>query len=51
MKALSIYQPHASLIVDKHKRFETRSWCVKYRGQELLEVPDEEIERYEAEGS
>lgn len=32
MKALTIIEPWASLIVFGHKRFETRSWSTRYRG-------------------
>lgn len=33
MKALTIWQPYASLLVaQKHKRFETRGWATNYRG-------------------
>lgn len=36
MKAISIWQPWASLIADGHKRFETRSWATQYRGPLLI---------------
>ena len=36
MKALSIWQPWASLIADGHKRFETRSWKAIHRGPLLI---------------
>lgn len=32
MKALTLYQPWASLLGLKEKQFETRSWATKYRG-------------------
>lgn len=32
MKALSIWQPYASLIAIKAKQYETRGWATKYRG-------------------
>jgi len=32
MKAISLWQPWATLIALGHKRFETRSWPTKYRG-------------------
>ena len=32
MKAITIYQPWASLIAAGAKRFETRSWATRYRG-------------------
>lgn len=36
VKALSFWQPWASLIADGHKRYETRSWGTKYRGDLLI---------------
>lgn len=36
MKALSLKQPYASLIVEGLKTIETRTWATKYRGQILL---------------
>ena len=30
MKALTLYQPWATLIVAGHKHFETRSWAASY---------------------
>jgi len=33
MKALTLYQPWASLIRDRRKPIETRSWYTKYRGE------------------
>lgn len=32
VKAITLYQPWASLIMAGAKRFETRSWCTEYRG-------------------
>jgi len=32
MKAISLYQPWASLMALGHKRIETRSWATSYRG-------------------
>jgi activating signal cointegrator 1 len=32
MKALSLTQPWAQLVVLGEKQFETRSWCTRYRG-------------------
>jgi len=32
MKALTIYQPHASLVAVGAKKFETRGWATNYRG-------------------
>lgn len=32
MKALTVYQPHASLIELNEKKYETRSWATSYRG-------------------
>ena len=36
MKALSLTQPWASLVVTGAKRFETRSWTTSYRGPLLI---------------
>lgn len=36
MKALSLWQPWASLIADGHKEYETRSWGTNYRGNLLI---------------
>jgi hypothetical protein len=36
MKAISILQPWATLIVLGHKHFETRSWATKHRGPLLI---------------
>lgn len=33
MKALTLWQPWASLVILGHKRFETRGWSTRYRGQ------------------
>ena len=33
MKAITIHQPYASLIAVGAKRYETRSWATRYRGQ------------------
>lgn len=36
MKALTIKQPYASLIVNNYKRYEFRSWKTNYRGKILI---------------
>ena len=36
MKALTIKQPWASLIVNGYKKYEFRSWKTKYRGKILI---------------
>ncbi|MGN1338448.1 MAG: ASCH domain-containing protein [Candidatus Coprovivens sp.] len=36
MKALTIKQPWASLIIDGYKKYEFRSWKTKYRGKILI---------------
>lgn len=36
MKALSLLQPWASLVVSGHKRIETRGWSTAYRGPLLI---------------
>lgn len=32
MKAFSLTQPWASLVIEGHKKYETRSWSTKFRG-------------------
>lgn len=32
MKAISLWQPWASLMVSQHKRYETRHWAISFRG-------------------
>lgn len=32
MKALTLWQPRASLVIGRHKFYETRSWTTNYRG-------------------
>jgi hypothetical protein len=32
MKAITIWQPYASLIANGHKQYETRSWATAFRG-------------------
>ena len=36
MKALTIKEPWASLIINKYKMYEFRSWKTKYRGKILI---------------
>lgn len=36
MKALSLWQPWASLVMSGRKRYETRSWATAYRGPLLI---------------
>lgn len=36
MKALTIKQPWASLIISGHKKYEFRTWQTKYRGKILI---------------
>ena len=36
MKALTLWQPYASLIAEGHKLYETRSWTTSYRGVMLI---------------
>lgn len=38
IKALTIQEPFGSLIVDRHKEHETRSWTTKYRGLMVIHV-------------
>ena len=36
MKALTIKEPWASLIIEEYKKYEFRSWKTKYRGKILI---------------
>lgn len=36
MKALSLWEPWATLMDEKYKRIETRSWSTKHRGELLI---------------
>lgn len=36
MKAISLWQPWASLVAGGHKRYETRGWATRYRGPLLI---------------
>ncbi len=38
MKALTIKEPWASLIIEEYKKYEFRSWKTKYRGKILIHV-------------
>ena len=44
MKALTIKQPWASLIINKHKKYEFRSWKTNYRGK-ILKKASKKIEK------
>lgn len=43
MKTISILQPWASLIIQGHKKIETRSWDTKYRGELLIHASKKKI--------
>lgn len=45
IKALTLWQPWASLILLGHKCFETRSWHTKYRGQLIIHAAKKQGER------
>ena len=52
MKVLSLTEPFASLIKEKKKLVETRSWKTKYRGElyihaSLTKIPKTTLERKE----
>src|SRR5882672_2409603 len=50
MRALSLYQPWASLIVYGHKRIETRSWPTRYRGTLLIHASKTQVEMAQLDG-
>lgn len=47
MKALSLLQPWASLVVLGHKKVETRSWNTKYRGELLIHASKKQLKEIE----
>ncbi|MFS7306556.1 ASCH domain-containing protein [Rahnella inusitata] len=49
MKALSIRQPWAWLIVNGHKDIENRTWRTKFRGQVLIHASQHKVTRDEYE--
>ena len=48
MKAISLLQPYASLIVIGAKKFETRSWQTSYRGPLLIHASVKQPANYQA---
>ena len=58
MKALTIKQPWASLIIEGYKEYEFRSWKTKYRGKILIHAGlslekdmDKKFKKYDLEHS
>ena len=47
MKVLSIKEPYASLIKEKKKLIETRSWKTSYRGELYIHASKSKISRDE----
>ena len=47
MKAISIRQPWAWLVVHGHKDIENRTWATKYRGKTLIHASGHKITRVE----
>ncbi len=45
-KALTLYQPHAALVMIGAKKFETRSWPTKYRGELLIHAAKNSPQEY-----
>lgn len=45
MKVLSIKEPFASLILNKHKTIETRSWKTNYRGELFIHASGKNLEK------
>lgn len=45
MKALTIWQPWASLLVSGKKRYETRSWATAYRGPIAIHAAKRPVRR------
>ena len=49
MRALTLYQPWATWVADRMKRYETRSWSTPYRGQ--LAIHAAKTREYVGKGS
>ncbi len=45
MKAITIWQPWASLIACGAKKFETRSWATNYRGPIAIHVAKKDVRK------
>ena len=45
MKVLSVMEPWATLIKEKKKFIETRSWCTSYRGELYIHASKKEIKK------
>lgn len=45
MKAITIWQPWASLLVSGRKRYETRSWATSYRGPIAIHAAKRPVRR------
>ena len=45
MRVLSIKEPFASLILNKHKTIETRSWKTNYRGELFIHASGKNLEK------
>ena len=45
MKAISIIEPWATLIKEKKKFIETRSWQTSYRGELYIHVSSKKVKR------
>lgn len=48
MKALSLWQPFASLIADRRKTIETRSWEMLYRGPLAIHATKGNLDQFSA---
>jgi hypothetical protein len=49
MKAISIWQPWASLIVSGYKKFETRNWKTSHRGKLIIHAAKRKPKKEELE--
>lgn len=49
MKAITIWQPYATLLARKIKRYETRSWQTGYRGAIAIHAAKKSIKAVEAD--
>ena len=50
MKALTLWEPYATLIAEGYKRYETRSWGTKYRGLVAICAAKRKLTKLDREG-
>ena len=46
MKAITLWQPYASLVICGYKKFETRSWSTNYRGELAIHAAQRKVDNF-----